>query len=59
MLNTMEGIEDQTGSDETAWARWTRAWTAEENRHGDLLNKSADVLWWCWKAFREFWELVL
>ena len=40
MLNTMEGIEDQTGSDETAWARWTRAWTAEENRHGDLLNKS-------------------
>eukprot|EP01136_Pigoraptor_vietnamica_P018970 Opistho-1_new@65957 len=21
------------------WARWTRAWTAEENRHGDLLNK--------------------
>jgi acyl-[acyl-carrier-protein] desaturase len=39
MLNTMEGIEDQTGSDETAWARWTRAWTAEENRHGDLLNK--------------------
>jgi acyl-[acyl-carrier-protein] desaturase len=39
MLNTMEGIEDQTGSDETAWARWTREWTAEENRHGDLLNK--------------------
>jgi acyl-[acyl-carrier-protein] desaturase len=43
MLNTMEGIEDQTGSDETAWARWTRAWTAEENRHGDLLNKYL----WC------------
>jgi acyl-[acyl-carrier-protein] desaturase len=21
------------------WARWTRAWTAEENRHGDLLSK--------------------
>ena len=21
------------------WARWSRAWTAEENRHGDLLNK--------------------
>merc|ERR1719389_80399 len=35
----MEGIEDQTGSDERAWAKWTRAWTAEENRHGDLMNK--------------------
>ena len=22
-----------------AWVRWSRAWTAEENRHGDLLNK--------------------
>ncbi|MBV8781401.1 MAG: acyl-ACP desaturase [Phycisphaerae bacterium] len=22
----------------TAWAAWTRGWTAEENRHGDLLN---------------------
>jgi acyl-[acyl-carrier-protein] desaturase len=21
------------------WANWVRAWTAEENRHGDLLNK--------------------
>lgn len=21
------------------WSRWVRAWTAEENRHGDLLNK--------------------
>ena len=20
------------------WARWLRGWTAEENRHGDLLN---------------------
>ena len=27
------------GADDTAWARWNRAWTAEENRHGDLLNK--------------------
>jgi acyl-[acyl-carrier-protein] desaturase len=43
MLNTMDGISDQTGSDQTAWARWTRAWTAEENRHGDLLNKYL----WC------------
>ncbi|PQJ75377.1 acyl-ACP desaturase [Polaribacter gangjinensis] len=21
------------------WAKWVRAWTAEENRHGDVLNK--------------------
>lgn len=24
---------------ENAWAKWVRAWTAEENRHGDVLNK--------------------
>ena len=24
---------------QTPWARWTRGWTAEENRHGDLMNK--------------------
>jgi acyl-[acyl-carrier-protein] desaturase len=29
---------DETGTDETPWARWLRGWTAEENRHGDLLN---------------------
>ena len=29
---------DRTGSDDHAWARWLRGWTAEENRHGDLLN---------------------
>ncbi len=23
----------------TGWTQWTRSWTAEENRHGDLLNK--------------------
>ncbi len=27
-------IESRTG-----WAQWVRSWTAEENRHGDLLNK--------------------
>ena len=35
-LNRITG--DVTGSDGTPWARWLRGWTAEENRHGDLLN---------------------
>jgi len=35
-LMDMEGVEQ--GSP-TAWTRWIRSWTAEENRHGDLLNK--------------------
>lgn len=29
----------RAGGDVSAWARWTRGWTSEENRHGDLLNK--------------------
>uniref|UniRef100_B7TZ44 Stearoyl-[acyl-carrier-protein] 9-desaturase, chloroplastic n=1 Tax=Spinacia oleracea TaxID=3562 RepID=B7TZ44_SPIOL len=39
MLNTLDGAKDETGASPTSWAVWTRAWTAEENRHGDLLNK--------------------
>lgn len=39
MINTLDGVRDVTGQDKTTWARWNRAWTAEENRHGDLLNK--------------------
>ena len=27
-----------TGTERRPWARWLRGWTAEENRHGDLLN---------------------
>ncbi|CAN6225045.1 unnamed protein product [Urochloa humidicola] len=30
---------DVTGCDGHAWARWLRGWAAEENRHGDLLNR--------------------
>src|SRR5271167_4104406 len=29
---------DPSGVTDSAWARWLRGWTAEENRHGDLLN---------------------
>ena len=29
---------DETGDSPDPWARWMRGWTAEENRHGDLLN---------------------
>ena len=36
-LMDMEGIEQTKGQD--SWTRWIRSWTAEENRHGDLLNK--------------------
>lgn len=30
--------EDTEGTSNAPWARWVRGWTAEENRHGDLLN---------------------
>ncbi|KAF5838958.1 plastid acyl-ACP desaturase [Dunaliella salina] len=39
MLNTLDGVRDETGASMTPWGRWTRAWTAEENRHGDVMNK--------------------
>mmetsp|Transcript_16280 Transcript_16280/g.18781 ORF Transcript_16280/g.18781 Transcript_16280/m.18781 type:complete len:410 (+) Transcript_16280:246-1475(+) len=39
LLNTFEGCTDPTGAIDTAWAKWSRGWTSEENRHGDLLNK--------------------
>ncbi|CAL5348087.1 unnamed protein product [Camellia sinensis] len=39
MLNTADGIKDESCSSPSPWAIWIRGWTAEENRHGDLLNK--------------------
>jgi len=39
LLNTFEGCDDPDGDTSNAWARWSRGWTSEENRHGDLLNK--------------------
>ncbi|CAN6555722.1 unnamed protein product [Malus baccata var. baccata] len=38
MVNGLDGVKDETGSSPSAWARWNRSWTAEENRHGDLLR---------------------
>lgn len=35
-LMNLEGV-DHDGKN--GWARWVSSWTAEENRHGDLLNK--------------------
>ncbi|TVU46527.1 hypothetical protein EJB05_06068 [Eragrostis curvula] len=39
MANRTEGLGDATGCSAIPWARWLRGWTAEENRHGDLLNR--------------------
>ena len=30
--------EEKLGDTPRPWAKWLRGWTAEENRHGDLLN---------------------
>lgn len=35
-LTMVEGV---SRNEEGGWMKWTRHWTAEENRHGDLLNK--------------------
>ncbi|WP_462265241.1 acyl-ACP desaturase [Mucilaginibacter sp.] len=32
-------VEGTSGDYDGGWMKWTRHWTAEENRHGDLLNK--------------------
>lgn len=34
----LEGVETQ-GEPRTVWGHWNRGWCAEENRHGDLLNR--------------------
>jgi len=35
-LMDVEGVDQVEGN---GWATWVQQWTAEENRHGDLLNK--------------------
>ena len=34
----LEGVNTQ-GEPDTVWGAWNRGWCAEENRHGDVLNK--------------------
>ena len=39
-FNMMEGINTERSLlSPSGWVRWSKSWTAEENRHGDLLNK--------------------
>jgi acyl-[acyl-carrier-protein] desaturase len=39
-FNLIQGVnEDRNVASEKGWVKWSRKWTAEENRHGDLLNK--------------------
>lgn len=35
-LMNVQGVDQENGN---AWSSWIRQWSAEENRHGDLLNK--------------------
>ncbi|WP_295652061.1 acyl-ACP desaturase [uncultured Mucilaginibacter sp.] len=35
-LTMVDGV---SRNEDGGWMKWTRHWTAEENRHGDLLNK--------------------
>ncbi len=37
-LQHLEGIGGHEGTSNSPWALWIRGWTAEENRHGDLLK---------------------
>jgi len=36
-IHTVQGINDAERT--SGWRTWTRHWTAEENRHGDVLNR--------------------
>ncbi|WP_111318284.1 acyl-ACP desaturase [Algoriphagus chordae] len=39
-FNLLEGINPERSLlSPSGWVRWSKSWTAEENRHGDLLNK--------------------
>jgi acyl-[acyl-carrier-protein] desaturase len=39
-FNLLEGVNPERNLlSPSGWVRWSKTWTAEENRHGDLLNK--------------------
>jgi acyl-[acyl-carrier-protein] desaturase len=39
-FNLIKGVNEEGNmASEKGWVKWSRTWTAEENRHGDLLNK--------------------
>ncbi|MFB0939259.1 MAG: acyl-ACP desaturase, partial [Urechidicola sp.] len=39
-LLDVEGVSQHSDNGgDNGWAKWIRAWTSEENRHGDVLNK--------------------
>lgn len=39
MINRHPGVADETGASDSPWGRWSRGWTAEENRHGEILSR--------------------
>ena len=38
-LLDVDGVSQHSNGGDNGWAKWLRAWTGEENRHGDVLNK--------------------
>jgi acyl-[acyl-carrier-protein] desaturase len=38
-LLDLDGVDQHGGPESNGWSSWIRRWTAEENRHGDVLNK--------------------